>query len=191
MGDAGAASGEPLESYRATHESTGVPELSPLGRWVRPPSRPLPLSLVVLLVLVLERAWMPDLCISLHDFGSLRFRSFPYLTCLEHMTGGTSMGRGWTCLDLSGPAFGCFDINNGPCWKKIVFSESAAPTSFFLALRLALPCCLLCSICVYLCECVLFDRLVKSQSLCETRVQTERIFTPEHVTSRETLVTIG
>lgn len=32
MGDAGAAAGEPLESYRATTESTGVPELSPLGR---------------------------------------------------------------------------------------------------------------------------------------------------------------
>lgn len=34
MGDAGAAAGEPLESYRATNESTGVPELSPLGRRV-------------------------------------------------------------------------------------------------------------------------------------------------------------
>lgn len=32
MGDSGAAAGEPLESYRATNESTGVPELSPLGR---------------------------------------------------------------------------------------------------------------------------------------------------------------
>ncbi|CAM9786700.1 unnamed protein product, partial [Ectocarpus fasciculatus] len=32
MGDSGAAAGEPLESYRATTESTGVPELSPLGR---------------------------------------------------------------------------------------------------------------------------------------------------------------
>lgn len=32
MGDAGAAAGEPLESYRATTESTGVPELTPLGR---------------------------------------------------------------------------------------------------------------------------------------------------------------
>lgn len=35
MGDSGAAAGEPLESYRATTESTGVPELSPLGRQVR------------------------------------------------------------------------------------------------------------------------------------------------------------
>ncbi|CAM9694572.1 unnamed protein product, partial [Ectocarpus sp. 12 AP-2014] len=34
MGDSGAAAGEPLESYRATTESTGVPELSPLGRQV-------------------------------------------------------------------------------------------------------------------------------------------------------------
>lgn len=33
MGDAGAASGEPLESYRATTETTGVPDLSPLGRY--------------------------------------------------------------------------------------------------------------------------------------------------------------
>lgn len=37
MGDSGAAAGEPLESYRATNESTGVPELSPLGRFVRRP----------------------------------------------------------------------------------------------------------------------------------------------------------
>lgn len=37
MGDSGAAAGEPLESYRATNESTGVPELSPLGRFVRLP----------------------------------------------------------------------------------------------------------------------------------------------------------
>lgn len=35
MGDAGAAAGEPLESYRATNESTGMPELSPLGRYCK------------------------------------------------------------------------------------------------------------------------------------------------------------
>lgn len=34
MGDAGAAAGEPLESFRATAESTGLPDLSPLGRQV-------------------------------------------------------------------------------------------------------------------------------------------------------------
>ncbi len=39
MGDSGAAAGEPLESYRATNESTGVPELSPLGRYAKPLSR--------------------------------------------------------------------------------------------------------------------------------------------------------
>lgn len=32
MGDSGAAAGEPLESFRATAESTGLPDLSALGR---------------------------------------------------------------------------------------------------------------------------------------------------------------